>query len=304
MFGPLIALERPRSFAPRAQGLLRALSVTLFYSAVLVVANLLQVCTLLVWPFSRSLFVRANRAIAREALTRLGGVAERLHRLQVISSGDALPRTENAVVIANHQTVIDVNCVFCLAWRHGRLGDLKWFAKASVRHLPGIGWGLRFLEPVFVARRWERDRDSIARVFAKMKQDPAPFWLLMFSEGHRRRAEAMAESRARAAAEGRRPLEHLLPPRTRGFVATIGALREHAQAVYDLTIGYPDGVPTLWDLQSGYVRRVHLHVRRFPLSDLPLDEPGLEAWLSQRWAEKDQLLAAFAADGRFPGEQR
>lgn len=297
------ALAR-RSIAEEAAGTARGVLVTAFFAAILALANLLQLLTLLLLPFSRRSFLRANTAIARTLLSRLGGLAEWLHRLRVVESGSPLPSAENALVLVNHQCSIDINCVFSFAWRHQRLGELRWFAKAPLARVPGIGWGLRFLDTIFVTRAWEQDQRRIAEVFLRMRAAELPFWLLLFPEGARQTPSKLAESRAHEAKRGLAPLRALMLPRTRGFVATLSQLRDRTDAVYDLTIAYPGGAPTLWALLSGFVRSVHLHVRRFPIAELPQSEPELEAWLFERWREKDELLVSFAAQGHFPENER
>jgi hypothetical protein len=50
-------------------------------------------------------------------------------------------------------------------------------------------------------------------------------------------------------------------------------------------------------------RAVHMHWRRFALRDIPLADPAeFDAWLVERWREKDALLAHFIEHGCFPGE--
>jgi hypothetical protein len=50
-------------------------------------------------------------------------------------------------------------------------------------------------------------------------------------------------------------------------------------------------------------RAVHMHWRRFALADIPLADPAeFDAWLVERWREKDALLAYFAEHACFPGE--
>ncbi|MFO0726327.1 MAG: lysophospholipid acyltransferase family protein [Myxococcota bacterium] len=295
-------LLRPRSARERASGTVRGVLVTLFLALVLAFGNLLQLLTLPLLPLSRTLFLRANGAIVQGLMSKLGGLAERLHRLRVVLSGAQLPPSENALVLVNHQCAIDINCVFSFAYRHGRLGDLRWFAKAALRNMPGIGWGLRFLDTIFVTRRWETDARTIAEVFARMQGSRLPFWLLLFPEGARQTPARLAEAQARAIALGEPPLSHLLWPRTRGFIATLGALRARTDAIYDLTIGYPHGVPHLWDLLCGYVREVHLEVERIPIDAVPLDPAAEEAWLIARWRAKDARMEAFSRDGRFSPE--
>jgi hypothetical protein len=44
-----------------------------------------------------------------------------------------------------------------------------------------------------------------------------------------------------------------------------------------------------------------LHWRRWALSDIPLeDQAQFEAWLLDRWREKDELLEHLFETGRFP----
>jgi lysocardiolipin and lysophospholipid acyltransferase len=44
-----------------------------------------------------------------------------------------------------------------------------------------------------------------------------------------------------------------------------------------------------------------MHWRRFAISEIPLDDQAeFETWLTERWAEKDQLLEHFVETGRFP----
>ena len=102
----------------------------------------------------------------------------------------------------------------------------------------------------------------------------------------------------------RRAASHLLVPRTKGFVAAVLGLRGYIDAVYDVTIGYEGGVPTLWQFVEGLPKVAHLHVRRFPMSTLPEADEAVAAWLIARYREKDDLLDGFYRDGRFPGPRR
>ena len=67
-----------------------------------------------------------------------------------------------------------------------------------------------------------------------------------------------------------------------------------------MTIGYVDGVPTLWQYITGSVERIHVHVRRFPIETLPRLEHELRDWLLARYREKDELLEHYYSHGVFP----
>ena len=127
-----------------------------------------------------------------------------------------------------------------------------------------------------------------------------PLWLISFSEGTRLTPGKLERSREIALDKGLEPFRHVLPPRTRGFVASVEGLRGHLDSVYDVTIGYVDGVPTLRQFIQGYVGRAHLHVRRFAVSELPERADDLVDWLRQRFREKDALLDSFYRHGVFP----
>lgn len=46
-----------------------------------------------------------------------------------------------------------------------------------------------------------------------------------------------------------------------------------------------------------------MYWRRFPISKIPLDNATeFEAWLKQRWEEKDALLDYFNRNGHFPAD--
>jgi hypothetical protein len=142
----------------------------------------------------------------------------------------------------------------------------------------------------------------VNRLFAKFQRYRIPVWLVSFAEGTRITETKLAKSQEFARTKGLRPTRNVQIPRTKGFVATIHGMRSHLDAVYDMTIGYPDGVPTLWQFIKGYATCVHLHVRRFAIQSLPEEDDLLADWIIRRFQEKDDLLAHFYEHGRFPGE--
>jgi len=270
-------------------------AAALFSSLLLI--NLLQTASLVVRPLSMSSFRRFNRLAAATFWGACAKVTLAVHRTRVVFSGDVeLPR-ENAVLIANHQSMTDVQVLFLLARRERRLGDLKWFVKHSLKYWPGIGWGMTFLDCLFVRRDWAADRRRIEAVFSKLLGAKVPVWLVSFVEGTRLSAAKLARARDYAAGQARELPRHVLLPRARGFVASVTGLTGHVGAVYDVTIGYVGGLPSLWQWAKGQMREVHLHVRRYPLTELPASPEALAAWLEERFREKDERLERFYASG-------
>jgi 1-acyl-sn-glycerol-3-phosphate acyltransferase len=268
----------------------------------LLALNLGQLASLVVLPFSRKAFRRFNRWAANTWWGACVLTARHLNGTRFVVTGDDLPHGENAIVVANHQQMPDITTIMDLALVKGRLGDLKWFVKDALKWAPGIGWGMRFLSCPFVKRNWTADRASVEHTFHALVAERQPMWLVIFAEGTRLTPAKLLRSRAYALREGLYAAEHVLLPRTKGFAAAVGVLRDHVSAVYDLTIGYVEGVPTLGQYITGAVRRVHLHARRFAIDTLPREEDALALWLRQRFEEKDRLLATYYASGSFVTE--
>lgn len=289
---------RPRSTWLREVGKsVRGAVVAVSLVGSLLAINLLQTSSLALRPFSRRSFRRVNRWSADRFWGWCARTTLSLHRTRVVISGDALPADENAVLIANHQSMTDVQALFLLARRERRLGDLKWFVKSSLKYVPGVGWGMAFLDCLFVKRDWTADRRRIERTFHRVTSGRVPLWLISFSEGTRLSAEKLAHARRYAAEHALAVPRHVLLPRAKGFVASVTGLRGHVSAVYDVTIGYVDGLPTLWQWAKGEMREVHLHVRRYALDELPAAPEALADWLRDRFVEKDERLDRFYAAG-------
>lgn len=299
---PLPPLRENRSpisnvFASIKAGLLAA-----FGLLALIGVNGIQTLSLLVRPFSKRAFRKINRACAYGWWGMCVIVAKRINRSTILVTGSNVPIREDAIIVSNHQQMPDIPTIMAFAMSKSRLGDLKFFVKDILKWFPGMGWGMLFLDCLFVKRNWSSDSDHILKTFSTLVDNRVPVWLVSFVEGTRARLHKIEASREFALSKGLKPLEHVLLPRTKGFAATVEGLRGHVSAVYDLTIGYEKGVPTLWQYIKGSVDRIHLHVRRFPVEELPTLDEDIRQWLMDRWIEKDQLLSQFYQDGVFPSE--
>lgn len=286
----------------RLFGLLRAIPISGFLFSTLIGFNLVQTLSLVLVPFSRRAFRRLNRWCANTWWGWCVICGERIIGTRLVVTGDDVPLAENALVVVNHQQMADIPAIMAFARSKKRLGDLKWFVKRKLKHVPGLGWGMSYLNCLFVRRDWAADREMIGRTFATIVRERIPLWLVSFVEGTRFSKEKLARNREFAQKAGIEPTRHVLVPRTKGFAASIQGLGEHISAVYDLTIGYVDEIPTLWQYICGRVRHIHLHVRRFPVDQLPKLEAELAQWLQDRYQEKDRLMAYFLQGGAFPDQ--
>lgn len=226
-------------------------------------------------------------------------IFERFNGARITFSGDALPHQESAIVVSNHLAWSDFYLIQALAVKAGMLSRCRYFAKIQLRVVPFLGWGLWAMGMPMVSRNWAKDRHELDRVFAGIVKRQWPTWLVSFSEATRFTPKKYNESIAWCKQAARPQPMHLLYPRTKGFITTVQHLRQasHVKAVYDLTIAYQRGdrwqeAPSMWDTLSvprltddkGY--KFHVHVRRFPLEELPRGDEELAQWLETRWVEK------------------
>ena len=301
---PMPPLAPPNSLWERVRGFFRTLLFTAFLFSTLFIFNGIQILSLVIFPISPKLFRAINRWGANTWWGFVTLLAAGYYGTHIELSGDDLPPLEHVILLANHQQMADITFLMFLGRKLGRLGDMKWFVKDIVKWVPGIGWGMLFLDCFFVKRDWAKDQNSIGQTFARILKNKIPLWLTMFPEGTRLSPAKIASSQAYAEKTKQPGLSHLLIPRSKGFVASVQGLRQHLHAVYDVSIGYKQGVPSLWQYVGGFGREAFLHVRRFPIAELPEDSEALSHWLQQRWAEKDQLLEQFYLTGAFPADSQ
>lgn len=225
------------------------------------------------------------------------------HQAKVTVSGDDVPSDESALVISNHLSYSDFYLIHALASRKGMLGRCRYFAKKELKYIPILGWTLILVDMIMVSRNWMRDKVELSRVFSAVVDLKLPIWLITYVEGTRFTPQKCLESRKFCESRDKTELSHVLYPRHRGFYATLTQFRNtHVKYVYDLTLVYrniqhghlqhpPTPVEThsYGDISKHY--DFHLHVRRFPIDEIPEEEDAVTSWLENRWIEKDQILS-------------
>ena len=104
------------------------------------------------------------------------------------------------------------------------------------------------------------------------------------------------------------PFEHLLKPKAGGIAFVLSAMGDQLHKLIDVTIDYPNGVPSFWDFVSGKVRDIRVNIDVMPIKEIMdngvfndsyFDDPQVRArfqtWLNERWHAKDQRLASLNA---------
>jgi len=181
---------------------------------------------------------------------------------------------------------------------HGRIPFLKFFLKAELIWVPVIGlawWALDFPFMKRGKKGGRSDLETTRRACEKFKLIPTS--VINFAEGTRFTPAKHARSRS--------PFRHLLKPKTGGMAVALATMGEDFNAMLDVTIAYPGGTPTFWDLLCGRMEGVVVRVQSRPIppqlvgGDLSADpafRAGVQDWLNGIWAEKDQLLDDLLPD--------
>lgn len=296
---PQTPMKDPDDLVEKLEALVVAVPVISVLFSTLIGFNVGQLATLMVKPFSRNAFRKLNRWGADTWWGWCASASKALHGSRIQVTGDDLPMRENVVCFSNHQQMADIPFLMMLARSKDRLGDMKWIVKKELKHVPGVGWGMSFLDCVYVDRSWTSDEEHIMNTFATLRDEHVPVWLMIFPEGTRIQAQKIKASQEYARKGGLFEPRHVLLPRTKGFSAAVQGLRGHITAIYDVTIGYKEGVPSLWQFIQGFGDEAHLHVKRFPVDGVPSSTEDLSNWLIERYKEKDALLDRFYAKGSF-----
>jgi 1-acyl-sn-glycerol-3-phosphate acyltransferase len=199
------------------------------------------------------------------------------------------------LVSANHRSWCDILVLQSVF--HGRIPFLKFFLKAELIWVPVIGLAWWALDFPFMKRGkpgGRGDLETTRRACEKFKLIPTS--VINFVEGTRFTAAKHAAQRS--------PYRHLLKPRAGGMAVALATMGEDFNALLDVTIAYPRGTPTFWDLLCGRMEEVVVRVQARPIppelvgaqrtSD-PDFRAGVQAWIGELWAEKDRLLDALLA---------
>jgi len=222
-----------------------------------------------------------------------------------IITGDNVPPKEWAFIISNHPSEVDWMCWWPIAWRKGMVGNLKVILKKELAYIPELGNSMDDLEFIFLDRDWEKDKNTVSHRIESWKQDNTPLWLTFFPEGTDFTKQKHLKSVEYANAHGLLSYRNLLVPRLTGFVSCVQMLGTHVDALYDFTLGYANSPPPtpLRAMLGLSPKEVHLHIRRYPIAELPRDDEKLKQWIFQCWKEKDELLDHFKKHQCFPPAQ-
>jgi 1-acyl-sn-glycerol-3-phosphate acyltransferase len=196
------------------------------------------------------------------------------------------------LVSSNHQSWVDILVLQRIF--HGHIPFLKFFLKQELIWVPVIGlawWALDF--PFLKRGRGQGARGSDLKTTraACEKFKRIPTSVINFVEGTRFTSAKHDRQNS--------PYRHLLKPKIGGLGIALATMGEQFEALLDVTIVYPRGIPRFWDLLCGRLDAVTVRVQRReipaevlgsdPIGD-PVYRQHIGAWVEQQWRDKDRLI--------------
>ena len=202
------------------------------------------------------------------------------------------------LMTCNHQSWVDttVNQYFGLT----RMPLTRFFTKWELIFIPFVGQAFKILgfpmmkrhskeqiakNPSLKDRDMEEARKSCEQLLSQ------PFTLLNYLEGTRYTAEKHALQKS--------PYQHLLKPKAGGLALALNILGEKIDALVDMTIIYPQGVPGYGEFWLGEVPQIAVNLRKIEIPEWVLGgnyeddaeyRENFQQWVDQLWKEKDQLI--------------
>jgi len=201
------------------------------------------------------------------------------------------------LVLANHQSWVDI--IVLQRALHGEIPFLKFFLKKELLYVPILGLAWWALDFPFMQRYSQsflkknphlrgKDLETTRKACAKFTHKPVS--VMSFIEGTRFTQAKHDKQRS--------PFNYLLKPKAGGVAFVLDAMGEHLTTLVDVTIYYPDGIPSFADFLRGKVKTVNIEIHTRAIDqelcgDYMNDRNhkiAFQKWLTQFWHEKDQRL--------------
>jgi len=204
-------------------------------------------------------------------------------------------------VVSNHQSWVDI-----MLLQHslkGHIPFLKFFLKQELIKVPVMGavwWALDFpfmqrFSKAYLEKHPEmkgKDLETTRKSCEKFKEIPTS--VVNFLEGTR-----FTDSKKQKQDS---PFAHLLKPKSGGMAFAMSAMGDQFKSVIDVTIHYPDGIPSYWDFLQGKMKRCTIVVNETPIpehlrsGDYENDDAfrsEFQNWVQSLWQNKDQQLGSL-----------
>lgn len=215
------------------------------------------------------------------------------------------------LVNSNHQTWVDILVLQYVMNR--RIPLLKFFLKQELIKVPLMGMAWWALDFPFMKRYSKeyldkhpemkgKDIETTRKACEKFRLIPTS--VMNFLEGTRFTQEKHSKQNS--------PFRHLLKPKAGGVAFAINAMGDQFDCLLNVTIVYPEGVPSFVDFLMGRMHHVKVYIEEvdipahFPQGDYtndPAFRDEFQAWVHNLWQEKDQKID-YILNGEHEAEQK
>lgn len=201
-------------------------------------------------------------------------------------------------VVSNHQSWVDI-----LVLQHalnGKIPLLKFFLKQELIKVPVMGaawWALEFpfmkrYSKEYLEKHPEmrgKDIETTRKACEKFKTLPTS--VMNFLEGTRLTPAKHQQQQS--------PFQHLLKPKAGGMAFAMNAMGDQFKSLLDVTIHYPQGIPTFWEFMQGKMQRCVVVVTETTIPDALRSgdyendaqyRADFQNWVQQIWQAKDGQL--------------
>ncbi|MCH4243304.1 acyltransferase [Acinetobacter gerneri] len=203
------------------------------------------------------------------------------------------------LMTCNHQSWVDttVNQYFGLT----RMPLTRFFTKWELIFIPFVGQAFKILGFPMMKRHSKeqiaknpelkhRDMEEARKACEQLLSQP--FTLLNYLEGTRFTQEKHDQQKS--------PYTNLLKPKAGGLALALNILGDKIDALVDMTIVYPNGVPGYGEFWLGDVSRIAVNLRKIDIPDWVKGgnyeddaeyREHFQQWVDEIWTEKDQLIS-------------
>jgi 1-acyl-sn-glycerol-3-phosphate acyltransferase len=208
------------------------------------------------------------------------------------------------LVISNHQSWVDIFVLQHLLNR--RIPLMKFFIKRELIWVPIMGMAWWALDFPFLRRHSaeylqahpeQKGKDFVATRTACEKFTCTPTSVMNYLEGTRF---------TRAKHDRQQSLyQYLLRPKAGGIALALNVLGDKFHSLLNITIVYPDGIPTFWEFLCGKLKRVIVRIGQVEVpqqlrhGDYEGDNSfraEFQQWVQQLWQEKDIQIESLLKD--------
>ena len=215
---------------------------------------------------------------------------------------EKLEKKEWYLIISNHQSWVDI--LVLQATLNRKIPMLKFFLKKELIWIPFLGLAWWALDFPFMKRYSKKqlqenphlkgkDLEITKKACEKFKHTPVS--VMNFVEGTRFTPHKKAFQNNH--------FNHLLTPKAGGIAFVLSSMGEYLHKIIDVTIVYPDKIPTFWEYISGRVNTIIIDFEVVPLTESltgnyftdPEYKDRFCLWLNGLWQKKDEKIKDLKA---------